>query len=522
MEWSYVGEGGKHALFENKKQERFDGKLLRIKKRDIALSLSWSPDTERNFGKCCEDASNSDQRTDPLFYIRHVVAPKLSPYLDVPQLLQLDWKSLKSLRESTLKANVIPAARLKDWSPTFSAVDPPSRFARSPVGLLVMDYRTLPNSKQFFDNIRPPRRLSIELKPKAGFLAFSPLVLPGHRMKYLYSRFTLLQELHQNGHVEKGWSGTSQGVKRSYYDPLDLFSNHVPLMARAIQKLLASPQNNLRVWYNDRPIVHHSLIETQTEALYREVVQDISEKPLVAVDSEPTFERMLVEILCGCLSQESVLQQILVLQELDILDADGAILVFERLVELCKGSIEVTEKHLQELHIDSTLHPTHPLLCASPFSMEPCTENIQRLCTITARCKELLLCTAPSLPPSHDLDELHKSCTDIVALLSISECKYLLANWLLSLAMCDVSLFFTLVQVPNSNVSTKDGPNTETDCTASEVASAGDTKHITVSLDGLPVQFAYTVRVIDCDQKPPKKLRGRRAKESVFAKIAEK
>jgi hypothetical protein len=512
-EWKYIGEGGKHALFESS-GVGFQGKLLRIEKRLFCAASFCSSHEHRN--------DIERQKTSPLNYLEAYVAPQLAPYIDIPELVPIDWVFLKALRDATLAAGVVPPSRIKDWNPKFdSELD---MNEEKPIGILVLDYRKIPASMVEQDALVARRQLCIEVKPKAGYLSRSPLVHPNHRVKFIKSRFSLLQVLHQQGHFEKGWAKTARGIKRSNYEPLDLFSKDRTRMNRAIESLVESPQNNLKVWYNNQDVTKKSTLDRKAMELVLEEVTSYAKSRIGERHVERAFSSLVSNLLVPVLDHESLMGKLQILQKLDILDVDGAILVSDRLVELCGGSELEAEKVLSdELQREGDQKGVHPLLAASPFHLSCEDSTIFKLCQTTERFQERMSGFGVLLPDAAVLDKFYLEARDLVLKLSIEECVFLLSNWLLSLAMCDVGIFVTFRQLrsPKEGASQRGGAigQAETKVVIEASSNNGSGIICTTNKEGAIFRFAYIVRLIDCDQKPARKLWGRKEKEAAFAKL---
>jgi hypothetical protein len=118
------------------------------------------------------------------------------------------------------------------------------------------------------------------------------------------------------------------------------------------------------------------------------------------------------------------------------------------------------------------------------------------------------------------------------------ELQYLLQLWFLSLAMCDVSFFVILRELPQcccpaerqeeSLFGDKTSYNNDTTSISScfridELQSEGKpgilsfvSQTDTNGSTSTRRRLAYELKVIDCDQKPAKKLRSRDKKEDLF------
>jgi Inositol-pentakisphosphate 2-kinase len=509
-EWKYVGEGGKHALFDN---ASLPGKLLRIDKEHIRKAdCETDPPTA---------VSGTTESLITVRYLKLIVAPFLVPYVDIPEVVVLTWGMLRRLRRNTVEAGVIPQSRGHDWEPLCH--DSPSSSAiAQPVGLLVVDYRRFPPSLAPSNRASPPEKVCVELKPKAGYLSWSPLILPRHRAKFSKSRFSLLQILHQEGLVEKGWAKTSEGIRKSEYEPLDLFSGDVDRMAKALKHLMVTPQNNFRIWYNDRSMTH---IGNFNAASINFPSEDVA-----GVDDSAFCDSQVVALVTGLLlptlKRASLMAKLLALQKLDILDADGATLVSERLVELCDGSRPTAERCVSAWTPRSDHRGTiHPLFEHSPFQFPDEHATLLELCQSIEEFHAVMTLSYPELPPNNILDEYHVKTTRLLVRLTKDECAFLLANWLLSLAMCDVSIFLAFERLAPSSPSA--GPESpqgfvHTNGTAStEMFDVDDGRGIVdlTQPDGSTARFAYFLKLIDCDEKPTRKIWSKKASEAAFANL---
>ena len=144
-------------------------------------------------------------------YVNDVIRPELLAFVDPVTIFKLDWNQLEAIR------NLVNPCR------------PPKRMVKDifyPAALVMPDYA-------FMSEPGKGPVLSVEIKPKRGFLHHENLVHP------TLCNFCLKQFFKLN-------VGNSQSV--SQYCPLDLYSGEENRMIRAIHALMASPQNNLRIF----------------------------------------------------------------------------------------------------------------------------------------------------------------------------------------------------------------------------------------------------------------------------------
>jgi len=591
--WQYAGEGGKHAIFSHQPPNNdttgrvITGILLRLSKQDLARSSTLPSVWNRSVvGHASEDSSRSLIR-----YIRNVVmAAKgtdqeslLANYMDIPTPVRVTWDFVRLLREQTLrnatpskqvsasttKEPTIPQNRYKDW---FPQPDMTIRDGQSHVvGLLLYDYRRRRPTSRPCDtvpgggDILLSKRVSgpgitVELKPKQGYVAVSPLVNPLNRIKFFHNRFVLLQHLYANkgpsSGVAKPWLAhvsdaptrepEATAFVQSSYDPCDLFSGDIVRIRQALQSLIACPQNNLKVWYETKLLIGYSS-ETSSHMVpdwetIRLTLGDISTTMLARVsndvgvqDKGTTTKSALINVVSTIFEQEPVLSNLLQLQQLDVVDADGAILLYDRLVELCGGSMDQADALLDYLP-DASVDRRHPtngpprltLLAASPLVPPSDCSRIDKLCHQVHLFQEILTTLREGSHSSTDemlvaeLDNHHKQARAVIQTMDQADCQYLLQLWLLSLTMNDISI---LVNFHVQN-------NTEDRC-ASAKGSMDDTpilvsrqmaetpgellcRCMSPNNEPTSISIHYSVKIIDFDQKPAKKLRTRLSKEKVF------
>lgn len=528
-----------HDVFE-KKRNKFHGRVLRINKKYLAYSSNWNLDTKVCNGSDGDDVGIVDDvevvatRTTPnvggtntkedninvnvnnLFsnnelqssikYIQQIIAPSLSPYVDIPELIILDWSFLRHLKTRTISNDCIPITRRPDWDDMTindsSGEKITDRQKRSfftnqlplATATLWYDYRQLhlptsyDTSPLFVSqksSIHFPTTLCVEIKPKGGYLSFSPLVDKEHRIKYEKSRFVLLQDLYQKGYVDKGWTRkSSEKVHRSDYDPIDLFSNDTIRMKKAIMNLFASPQNNLRIWNTDGLLwSHNNISESLVKQYMRTTVQQPEDQQrnhhhLSSSSSSLLceFQSYVTDILVEVLKHETILSKLLQLQKLDILDADGAITIYNILVKHhCNGNKDRADELLDtwtgggtivsELEKDDdekSKNNDGNLLQYSPyyqfFHETPALKSlINDIFTFQQHFNNDddnnndTKVQGSSISPEL-MNQTQNLVIEKVNRLSMDECLYLLSNWLLSLLACDVSIFFTLKQIDSKTL----------------------------------------------------------------------
>ncbi|XP_077488184.1 inositol phosphate kinase 1 isoform X1 [Amblyomma americanum] len=208
---AFRGEGNANIVVTLKNED----KVLRLRK-----SAAFSEDTISLIG---ESLQKCHMEAD---FIEHVMKPLLgSQFVRAPVLIRLTAENVRLINKAVQLDR--PLHRLKK-----NVKEAPT------VGLLFPDYCTLPSHLRKFAE---GPVLSIEIKPKQGFLP-SPHDLPlKHQVRASVCRFHLAQTLK----VTKGRISSL-----SMYCPLDLFSGCPRRMRNALKELLYHPQNNLRIFKN--------------------------------------------------------------------------------------------------------------------------------------------------------------------------------------------------------------------------------------------------------------------------------
>jgi Inositol-pentakisphosphate 2-kinase. len=465
--WVYIAEGGKHVIFSyNGKDAKFQGKILRVSKDAIRSDTPVFAASESSFELSHFDAIKRCLQSD-------LDSSQSCNYLDEPEVIHIGRKYLQSMALKVIESNVVPYSRQSDWT-TMRNQDVDMCHSTSPA-LLMPNYREFPNA------------LSIEIKPKAGYLTTSPLVHFANTCKYKFSRFQILQELNYRGVISKGWSKGSTIDEKSEYDPLDMFSGNFDRICKSIRALFCCPQNNFKVFYGTNMLFGHECIQknnisrSMDHELFREALGILSGDYL-SVEQETRqswdvqLQSELVDVISKILFQDKLLQRLVMSQkQMDLLDADGAILVYERLVTLCKGSNEMAEKLIDANYNFGNVR----------------TSNLDKFYNYL---KECTYYAEECYQDRYNRGKL------LMQTLDKADCVELLQKWLLSLVLCDLSIFMII-----------SSRNT------AECHQSIDSHHRIQISNGTCRYLQYQIKIIDWDRKPAKKLKNRHELEEKFA-----
>ncbi|KAF1001778.1 hypothetical protein AG4045_000689 [Apium graveolens] len=224
-EWAYRGEGAANLVLSyTGSYPPFVGKVLRVRKitengaeYDNGLSglskhecLLWD-----------ELISAPSREMAEHLYVKNVMRPLLgSDYVESGVRVLVGKGFLESVESNILSKR--PSWRVNDAKTNTECVS----------ALLLPDLSHFPGSvlnKEFC--------ITVEIKPKCGFLPVSDLIAEENSVKKSISRFKMHQAL-------KFHQGKISEV--SEYDPLDLFSKSIKRVNKAVKDLFLTPQNNFR------------------------------------------------------------------------------------------------------------------------------------------------------------------------------------------------------------------------------------------------------------------------------------
>lgn len=474
-EWDYKGEGAANVIvLYCGTSPDFVGKVLRVKKapikflkdshlRNKAPVLSVEEQSIWSGWKEVVEANSKEILAQA--YVQHVIGPLLgSQYVDPGTLIHVSEGFLEALEQKI--SNKRPAWRIED-----AKIDTQSDFA-----LLMSDHSL---------SLRGPSDttpcISIEIKPKCGFLPSSRFISEENHIKRLVSRFAMHQHLKFS---EQKISCISK------YSPLDLFSESHDRIHRAIEGLFETPQNNLRIFLNGS-LVFGGL------GGYAE--QELCDGPIVnslARELEDTLENVIAcqsgervkffkDLVTETLLRTRILSQLLEVQKMDMYDIEGAIHAYYNVIQVpchvCTHSVskagnlnqaekieinpdEPIEKDMQEKISD--LH--FPYSTTESLSEEPMEKHTQGNFSYL-------------YTPKNECSHLHS--------LSIEESRRIVRDYLLATTAKDCSLMLTFQPVAHysTEVNALDGNDV-------------------IYLSSSKQAFRYKAKFIDLDLKHLKKM----------------
>ncbi|BAT77745.1 inositol-pentakisphosphate 2-kinase-like isoform X1 [Vigna umbellata] len=306
--WVYRGEGAANlVLAYTGSFPTFIGKVMRIRKapRSGAEAMTMrSPSAltaqERLLWKDVDELiSSPDNDIASQQFVHHVMKPLLgSKFVDAGMLVGVTREFLESIEKNVIYQR--PA-----WRVDNALVD----MHRDSV-LLLSDHSLFTHG-----NLGSSPCISVEIKPKWGFLPLSRYISEETAVKRTITRFQMHQVLKlQQGEISL----------LSEYNPLDLFSGSKERTFKAINDLFTSPQNNLRVFMNG------SLIfgglgggAENTNICIAKAFEDAL-KSVIRSDEGLRTENLLT-LVTEAVQKSGVIDRLLEVQKLDSVDIEGAI-----------------------------------------------------------------------------------------------------------------------------------------------------------------------------------------------------
>ncbi|CAN4122882.1 unnamed protein product [Withania somnifera] len=191
--------------------------------------------------------------------------------------------------------------------------------------------------------------MSVEIKPKCGFLPLSEFIAPENTIKRSVSRFKMHQTLkfHQRKISEI-----------SAYDPLDLFSGSRDRVQKAIKGLFRTPLNNFQIFLNSSLILGGLGGNAEaTSCEVGETFENALKCVIQAVDGQLT--KCFLDLISETIFSSGLLNKLLEAQKLDNLDIGGAIHAYYNVISqpcmVCKkrSAEDQLSKRYDSLHSSS-------------------------------------------------------------------------------------------------------------------------------------------------------------------------
>ncbi|CAL0323823.1 unnamed protein product [Lupinus luteus] len=335
-QWVYRGEGAVNLVLSyTGSSPSFIGKVMRIRKvpRNGSKGVK-SSNLALNEHECLvwkdvvELISSSDEEIANQQYLQHVIQPLLgSKFIDAGVHVSVSREFLESVEKNVISQR--PA-----WRVDAAGVDTHCDF-----GLLMSDHSLFAHGSQGSGPC-----ISVEIKPKCGFLPLSRFISEETAIKKRITRY----EMHQALKLHQG-----EISHLSAYNPLDLFSGSKERIHKAVKDLFTTPQNNFRVFFNGSLILGGlGGAADDTNLCIAKAFED-ELKSVIQADSGLCTENFFT-LIVETLKKSGVLDQLLKVQKLDTTDIEGAIHAYYDITSqkclVCRDLNEEEAKRYASLH----------------------------------------------------------------------------------------------------------------------------------------------------------------------------
>lgn len=329
-DWSYRGEGAANiVLAYDGEKPSFVGRVLRIRKAsrnpsgliDNGTQNQVKKDakpvlTEHEIKLWREWPSMCEATTSAALahaYACEIMQPLLGKdHIDAGMLVFLTTGFLEAVSKEV-------NANQPEWRRKDAQMDMTGGLA-----LMIADHSSFPALRSSARDL--PQTITVELKPKWGFLPTAATISDKNNVKRHVPRFTMLQHL-------KLQQGKAKAISK--YSPLDLFSGSDERIIKALVDLFETPQNNVRVFLEGEQVFGAPADGQSID----EEVSSLEEK-LAAVSVAPEGERVSVfqRLVASALNKSKALDQLLRVQKLDTYDIEGAILAYDKFMDMADNA----------------------------------------------------------------------------------------------------------------------------------------------------------------------------------------
>nr|DAA64569.1 TPA_exp: inositol-pentakisphosphate 2-kinase 555 [Ricinus communis] len=333
-DWVYRGEGAANlVLAYTGSSPLFIGKVMRVPKIERNGTLHFVEDRavltekERLLWREFEELiSSSTKEVTGLLYVKHVMCPLLgADHVDPGMHVEVSREFLERIEQKVISQR--PA-----WRVDAAKIDTDRHSV-----LLMSDHSVFSRGA-----LKVGSCLSVEIKPKCGFIPLSRLIAERNALKKSTTRFKMHQVLKLRQH---------ETSEVSQYDPLDIFSGSKERIQKAISDLYATPQNNFRVFLNGSLIFGGLGGGTnKTSIVIGQGFEDALKGFIQADDGLRTTS--LIELVAEAIYSSQVLDRLLAVQKLDHLDIEGAIHAYYNVIsQPCVVCRELDEAGLPHKYV---------------------------------------------------------------------------------------------------------------------------------------------------------------------------
>lgn len=362
--WLYRGEGSANiVLAYHGRRPSFIGRVLRLRKASKKddgtqnqVKKEPKPVLSEEEAKLWREWPNMSKATTSAalahVFACEVMQPLLGEdHVDAGLLVFLTTGFLEAVSRDVL-------AKQREWRRNDSKMD-----MTAGVALLITDHSLFPIVPGRVKDL--PQTITIEIKPKWGYLPDAATISEENSVKRHVTRFAM----HQHLKLQQGKIKTM-----SKYCPLDLFSGNVEGIHKALVQMFETPQNNIRIFLKGVEIFGGPEDGGSTN----ELMVALEEK-LGAVMVAPEGERVLIfqRLVASVLNKSKVLDQLLRLQKLDTYAIEGANLAYSKFTGMTDdaGADDESEAGSEEVGAEIDSRPVSTVgfgrVCIENLALEP-------------------------------------------------------------------------------------------------------------------------------------------------------
>ncbi|KAK9165462.1 hypothetical protein Scep_000653 [Stephania cephalantha] len=302
--WVYRGEGAANVVLGYAgSSPAFVGKVIRIQKspRSTAKCTAETSTLSTHENLLWKEyiMSSTSKEISQLLFVQNVMVPLLgSEHVDPGMHVPVSRVFLEAVEKNIL-------GQRPPWRVEGGKVN-----TLSDTALLISDHSIFPHGGH-----QETRCISIEIKPKCGFLPCSRFIAEDNDTKRCITRFQMHQvlKLHQ-GEISQ----------LSDYNPLDLFSGSHNRINKAIKALFTTPQNNFRIFVNGSLVYGGLGCSADSSNFDRGGELEDMLEGIIQADHGQRLETFLL-LIGETIFSSRVLAPLLEAQKLDSLDIEGAI-----------------------------------------------------------------------------------------------------------------------------------------------------------------------------------------------------
>ncbi|XWS24398.1 hypothetical protein CRYUN_Cryun28dG0098500 [Craigia yunnanensis] len=280
-------------------------------------------------------------------YVKHVMSPLLGPkQVDAGMRVLVTKEFLESVEKNV-------TCHRPAWRVDSSQVD-----ANRNSVLIMSDHSIFPNG-----TLKGGPCITVEIKPKCGFLPISRFIAEENAVKRTITRFRMHQALKLHN---------QEISEYSEYNPLDLFSGSRNGICKAIKALNTSPQNNFRVFLNGSLVFGGLGGGTDCSTILVGEAFENALKNVIQADNG-LRTTSFIQLVAEAVYTSGVLDQLLEVQKLDAYDIEGAIHAYYNIIsqpcmvcrELSKDKLSHRYTSLHSIPLDESLKIVKDYLIAA-------------------------------------------------------------------------------------------------------------------------------------------------------------